>query len=119
LLRFGTLAILAFLLLEPMLRTTTETIESPTLPVLVDQTSSQWMGKDSLARRLALDALVKDLPEWGDAQGWDVELFGFDRCLSPLEAATGTPEASAPTLALHWRACATDTCTATCLGCWS
>ena len=60
LLRFGTLAILAFLLLEPMLRTTTETIESPTLPVLVDQTSSQWMGKDSLARRLALDALVKD-----------------------------------------------------------
>lgn len=91
LLRFGTLAILAFLLLEPMLRTTTETIESPTLPVLVDQTSSQWMGKDSLARRLALDVLVKDLPEWGDAQGWDVELFGFDRVLSPLEAADWNP----------------------------
>lgn len=91
LLRFGSLAILAFLLLEPMLRSTTETIESPTLPVLVDQTSSQWMGKDSLARRLALDALVKDLPEWGDGQGWDVELFGFDRELSSLEASDWDP----------------------------
>ena len=46
LLRAAVLGTLGFLLLSPMLRSTTETREAPVLPVLVDATSSQWMGQD-------------------------------------------------------------------------
>jgi len=79
LLRLSVLSILGFLLLSPMLRTTTETREAPVLPVVVDATSSQWMGQDSAARRAALDNLVAQVPSWGDSPGWDVDLFTFDR----------------------------------------
>ncbi|MGB2135304.1 MAG: FG-GAP repeat domain-containing protein, partial [Flavobacteriales bacterium] len=79
LLRFSVLSILGFLLLSPMLRTTTETREAPVLPVVVDATSSQWMGQDSAARRTALDDLVAQVPSWGDGPEWDVDLFTFDR----------------------------------------
>ena len=41
LLRLSVLSILGFLLLSPMLRTTTETREAPVLPVVLDATSSQ------------------------------------------------------------------------------
>ena len=82
LLRLSILSILGFLLLNPMLRTTTETREAPVLPIVVDATSSQWMGQDSAARRAALDQLVAALPSWGTEQQWDVDLFTFDRTLN-------------------------------------
>ena len=89
LLRLGTLGILGFLLLSPMLRSSTETRESPVLPVLVDATSSQWLGADSAARKTALDGLVADLPRWGDGVEWDVDLFSFDRELRALNGVDG------------------------------
>ena len=85
LLRAAVLGTLGFLLLSPMLRSTTETRESPVLPVLVDATSSQWLGEDSTARQQALAALVAQLPDWGDTPGWEVNLFSFDRDLHPVE----------------------------------
>ena len=89
LLRLGTLGILGFLLLSPMLRSSTETRESPVLPVLVDATSSQWLGADSAARKTALDGLVADLPGWGNGVEWDVDLFSFDRELRALDGVDG------------------------------
>lgn len=91
LLRLSILSILGFLLLSPMLRTTTETREAPVLPILVDATPSQWMGQDSAARRAALDQLVADLPSWGDATEWDVDLFTFDRTLNEWDDAGWAP----------------------------
>ena len=85
LLRAAVLGTLGFLLLSPMLRSTTETRESPVLPVLVDATSSQWLGEDSTARQQALAALVAQLPGWGDNPGWEVNLFAFDRNLHPVK----------------------------------
>ena len=79
LLRLASLGVLALLLLEPMVRRNTESVERPLLPVLVDQSSSQWTGADSLARREALATLVNVLPEWTATEGWDMALLGFDR----------------------------------------
>ena len=91
LIRFGVLGTLCFFLLNPMLRSTTETRESPVLPVLVDATSSQWLGRDSTNRREALDALVSDLPLWGQTMGWEVALFEFDRDVRELAGASWSP----------------------------
>ena len=82
LLRFSILSILAFLLLEPMLRSTKTSREAPVLPVLIDATSSQWMGQDSAARREAMDQLVTRIPSWGEEVEWDVDMFTFDRALN-------------------------------------
>ena len=79
LLRLASLGVLALLLLEPMVRLDTETVERPLLPVLVDQTSSQWTGADSLDRRDALAALVSALPTWTETEEWEMALLGFDR----------------------------------------
>ena len=79
LLRLASLGVLALLLLEPMVRRNTETVERPLLPVLVDQTSSQWTGADSLDRREALATLVGALPTWAEAAEWEMALLGFDR----------------------------------------
>ncbi|MEE2919331.1 MAG: vWA domain-containing protein [Bacteroidota bacterium] len=92
LLRLGVLSILGFLLLNPMLRSTTETREAPVLPVLVDATSSQWIGRDSILRRAALSDMVADLNTWGSDAEWNVELFGFDRDVQPLSRETWTPD---------------------------
>ncbi|MDA0728497.1 MAG: VWA domain-containing protein [Bacteroidetes bacterium] len=78
-LRFVSAALLGFLLLEPMWRTTTETREVPVVPVLIDATSSQWMGPDSLSRRQALQNLAQDVPAWMASQGWNIDLLDFDR----------------------------------------
>ena len=50
-LRLSALAILCFLLLEPLLRSTTSEIEPSTVVVLHDISSSQWMGHDSASRK--------------------------------------------------------------------
>ncbi len=92
LLRLAVLSLLGFLLLSPMLRTTTETREAPVLPVLVDATPSQWMGQDSAARRAALDQLVTELPSWGDDLEWEVEMFTFDRNVQELSSGNWKPQ---------------------------
>lgn len=92
LLRLGILSLLGFLLLNPMLRSTTETREAPVLPVLIDATSSQWLGPDSSARRDALNRLVEDLPAWGGDADWTVELFRFDRTVQRLSKETWSPD---------------------------
>ena len=79
LLRLATLGVLALLLLEPMVRRNTESVERPLLPVLVDQSSSQWTGADSLSRREALATLVNALPQWTATEGWEMALMAFDR----------------------------------------
>lgn len=84
LLRLASLGVLALLLLEPMVRRSAETVERPLLPVLVDQTSSQWTGADSLARREALATLVAEFPTWTEGAGWDMALLGFDRNVRDL-----------------------------------
>ena len=92
LLRLGVLGILGFLLLNPMLRSTTETREAPVLPVLVDATSSQWLGADSTQRLEALNNLVADLDRWGTDSEWTVELFRFDRDVQPVSSETWAPD---------------------------
>ena len=92
LLRLGVLGILGFLLLNPMLRSTTETREAPVLPILVDGTSSQWLGPDSTVRRDALNTLVADLPNWGADADWKVELFRFDRKVQRLSEDNWSPD---------------------------
>lgn len=79
LLRLVSVALLGFLLLEPMWRSTTETREVPVIPVLMDATSSQWIGPDSIARRQALQRLSDAVPAWMASQGWDIDLLEFDR----------------------------------------
>ena len=78
-LRLSILGILGLLLLQPMIRTTTDSKEVPIIPVLIDASSSQWMGLDSLARRTALDELVSELNTWGESGQLEVELFPFDQ----------------------------------------
>ena len=85
LLRAVVLGTLGFLLLSPMLRSTTETREAPVLPVLVDATASQWMGQDSVERKDALGALVADVTSWGQEAQWGVDLFAFDREVKEVE----------------------------------
>ena len=92
LLRLGVLGILGFLLLNPMLRSTTETREATLLPILVDGTSSQWLGPDSTVRRDALNTLVADLPSWGVDADWKVELFRFDRKIQRLSEDNWSPD---------------------------
>lgn len=90
-LRLATLSILGFLLLEPMWRTTTETRERPVLPVLVDATSSQWLGPDSVERRAALVEAMTQWSRWGTQAEWDVEVFEFDRDVREVALAEGLP----------------------------
>ena len=90
-LRAAVLGILGFLLLNPMLRPTTETREAPVLPVLVDATSSQWLGEDSMARKEAMAKFIVDVATWGDVANWDVDLFSFDRDVTELQAANWNP----------------------------
>ena len=90
-LRLATLSILGFLLLEPVWRTTTETRERPMLPVLVDATSSQWLGPDSVERRAALVEAMTQWSRWGTQAEWDVEVFEFDRDVREVALAEGLP----------------------------
>ena len=86
-LRFASLALICFLLLEPVLRTLQETEQPPVLAVLVDDTRSMRVvggaGADTSAAavrerlRSVLGPLRDDLP--GDAR-----LLGFDTSLRAL-----------------------------------
>ena len=92
LLRAGVLGILGFLLLSPMLRSTTESREAPVLPVLVDATPSQWMGEDSVARREAIEAMAAEAATWGTQSGWTVDLFSFARDVEELDLSSWNPQ---------------------------
>ena len=75
LLRLSILGVLGLLLLQPLIRKSTEFKEIPTVPILVDASSSQWIGADSVARRTALDRLAQDLENWGESNELEVVVF--------------------------------------------
>ena len=83
-LRFMVLGTLCFLLLEPLIKSLTNEIETSKLILVHDGTSSQWMGKDSTAKKLELQAWVKTLPEYFEKQGVETESFVFGSQLKSI-----------------------------------
>ena len=90
-LRLSALAILCFLLLEPLLRSITSEIEPSTVVVLHDISSSQWMGPDSASRKQALNGLLTDMHFHFDEVGFEVALFDFSNNLSPRANSSTAP----------------------------
>jgi len=87
-LRLTVLATLLFLLLEPLLRTTTTEIEPATIVIVNDASRSQWQGVDSIARKEALAEFALVIPEKFKEAGFEVKVFDFGRQLSNRNPAT-------------------------------
>ena len=81
-LRLTVLATLLFLLLEPLLRTTTTEIEPATIVIVNDASRSQWQGVDSITRKEALAEFALVIPEKFKEAGFEVKVFDFGRQLS-------------------------------------
>ena len=77
LLRLSVLGVLCFLLLEPILKTVTVEAEPATVLLVHDGTSSQWVGKDSTTKRLALADWVNKAPLPFVENGFEVENYIF------------------------------------------
>ena len=80
--RLSVLATLLFLLLEPLLRTSTSEIEPATIVIVNDASRSQWQGEDSVARMDALAQLALAIPEKFKESGFEVKVFDFGRQLN-------------------------------------
>ena len=93
--RLSVLATLLFLLLEPLLRTTTTELEPSTIVIVNDASRSQWQGEDSIARKNALAQLALAIPEKFKESGFEVKVFDFGRQLI-----NRTPE----TTSITWKA---------------
>lgn len=83
-LRFLIIGTLCFLLLEPLIKSLTHEIEPSKIILAHDGTSSQWMGKDSSARKLELQSWTKDLPAFFNERGIDTKSFVFGTHLQSL-----------------------------------
>ena len=83
--RLFVLGVLCFLLLEPILRTLTQEVERSTMLFVHDGTSSQWVGEDSTARRLALTEWALHAPDVFIENGYEIESFIFGTQLSSLD----------------------------------
>ena len=90
-LRISALATLCFLLLEPLLRSTTSEIEPSTVLVLHDISSSQWMGPDSASRKEALNSLLTKTHSHFDEAGFKVAHFDFSKNLTPRANSSTAP----------------------------
>ncbi len=77
LLRLSVLGVLCFLLLEPIIKTVTVEAEPATVLLVHDGTSSQWVGKDSTTKRLALADWVNKAPLPFVENGFEVENYIF------------------------------------------
>ncbi|PCJ80175.1 MAG: hypothetical protein COA49_09330 [Bacteroidetes bacterium] len=75
--RFFVLSVLCFLLLEPILRTSVQEVEPSTILFVHDGTSSQWVGKDSTARKSALINWAMHAPDVFIDNGFETESFIF------------------------------------------
>ena len=85
-LRFLIIGTLCLLLLEPLIKSLTHEIEPSKIILAHDGTSSQWMGKDSSARKLELQSWTKDLPAFFNERGIDTKSFIFGTHLLSLSA---------------------------------
>lgn len=81
-LRFLVLFVLMLLLLEPLVKSLLTKVEKPVVLVVLDQSASMILGKDSAEVRKGIQpALEKLSNELGD--DYQVELTGFDDDLNP------------------------------------
>ena len=87
-LRFVVLGTLCFLLLEPLMKSLSQEVEASKIILVHDGTSSQWMGKDSTAKKLELQKWIKELPEFFKAQGIETKSFVFGTQLQSLSSAS-------------------------------
>jgi len=85
-LRFLIIATLCFLLLEPLIKSLSREAEPSKIILVHDGTSSQWMGKDSTAKKLELQTWIKELPEFFNTRGIDTQSFVFGTQLQSLSS---------------------------------
>ncbi len=80
-LRFACLFVLAVLLLEPLIKTITTKVEKPVVLVVLDQSQSMVLSKDSASIRSGIEPAIEKLrDELGD--DFRVDIRGFDDDLS-------------------------------------
>ena len=84
--RLVVLATLCFLLLEPLLRSTSSEIEPSTMVILIDESASQVVGNDSLKRKSALRVWAQEGAPSFESLGYNIEVFGFAKSVTSREA---------------------------------
>lgn len=84
--RLVVLATLCFLLLEPLLRSTSSEIEPSTMVLLIDESASQVVGNDSLKRKSVLRVWAQEGAPNFESLGYNVEVFGFAKSVTSREA---------------------------------
>ena len=77
--RLSVLAALCFLLLEPLLKSTTSEIEPSTIILLHDASSSQWIGNDSIPRKEALNSWAYEGEKLFRNLDYNVEVWDFSK----------------------------------------
>jgi len=85
-LRFIILGTLCFLLLEPLIRSLSQEVESSKIILVHDGTSSQWLGKDSTFKKLELQTWIKELPKFFNERGIDTKSFVFGTQLQSISS---------------------------------
>jgi hypothetical protein len=85
-LRFIILATLCFLLLEPLMKSLTHEVEPSKIILVHDGTSSQWLGKDSTAKKLELQSWIKELPKFFNERGISTKSFVFGTQLQSISS---------------------------------
>ena len=85
-LRFIVLGTLCFLLLEPLMKSLTQEVEPSKIILVHDGTSSQWLGKDSTAKKLELQTWIKELPKFFNDRGIDTQSFIFGTQLQSISS---------------------------------
>ncbi len=83
--RLSILAILSFLLLEPLLKSVTSEVEPSTIVLAYDASQSQWMGKDSVDRKTALESWATQGQGLFEQRGYAVEVWDFAKQLNERE----------------------------------
>ena len=83
--RLITLATLSFLLLEPLLRSVSSEVEPSTIILAYDASQSQWMSKDSVERKTALESWAVHGQEAFEERGYAVEVWDFAKQLKERE----------------------------------
>ena len=81
--RLSVLAALCFLLLEPLLKSTTSEIEPSTIVLVYDASSSQWIGNDSIPRKEVLNSWANEGEKLFRELDYNVEVWDFSKQLTP------------------------------------
>ena len=84
-LRLGVLGVLSFLLLEPLLRSISSEVEPSTIVLAYDASQSQWIGKDSTERKVALEAWANGGEGIFEGLDFNVEVWDFSKQLKERE----------------------------------